>query len=100
MRWNGTHITMNYNVTVNRKDNNTYPTLVNATVNLKRTNANNQSDYWIIATNQTILGPGGTYTTGFIWNETETMKPGDWNYSTIGVIAKADLKRIKADNLC
>jgi len=80
MRWNGTHVTMNYSVTASRIDN-TPMGSVFATIGLKRTNASNQVE-WVIGTSENIEFTSGTnYTREFVWSETETMQEGIWNIS-------------------
>ncbi|MGD0496312.1 MAG: hypothetical protein ABSB28_09815 [Candidatus Bathyarchaeia archaeon] len=80
MRYDGQSISMSYNVTVSRTDNN--DGALNVEVGLNRTNVNNASDTRNIGTADAILGLGGSYNHTFVWNETDTLNPG--NYSITG----------------
>ncbi len=82
MRLNGTSISMSYNVTVSRTDNDTSFGLVYIEYGLNRTNVNNASDYRNIGIANAILGLGGSCNYTFVWNETDTLNPG--NYSITG----------------
>jgi hypothetical protein len=82
MRLNGQSISMNYTVTVNRTDNDASVLLLDVEVGLNRTNVNNASDYRNIGTTNIFLLPGQNCTCPFVWNETDTLNPG--NYSITG----------------
>ena len=82
MRLDGQNISMSYTVTVDRTDNDTSFWWLYIEYGLNRTNVNNASDYRNIGTKNAILALGGSCNYTFVWNETNTLNPG--NYSITG----------------
>jgi len=79
---NGARITLDYSVTVRRVDDHAQIGIAGATVSLNRTNADNSSDYRVIATSsEFLLTCGMTQSLVLTWNETNTMRAGNWTIS-------------------
>jgi hypothetical protein len=92
MRWNDSHVTLNYNVTISRLDDYSPPDLVNASVTLKRTNADNTSDWHLLDEVVVPLEPSSTTFRVLTWDENETLTSGNWSISaSIKVPAKQGL---------
>jgi hypothetical protein len=82
MRLDGQSISMSYIVTVNRTDSDTSFSLLYIEYGLNRTNVNNASDCRNIGTANALLTVGESCNYTFVWNETDTLNPG--NYSITG----------------
>jgi hypothetical protein len=80
MRLNGEWLSMNYSVTVARTD---FGEVVNlpVAVGIKRTNVQNQSDYRVMDTVDSVMCSGEVLTFNLTWRETSSMKPGIWKIS-------------------
>jgi hypothetical protein len=75
-------IALHYNVTVHRADGHANPSMVNATVSLKRTNRDNSSDTRLICGLPVYnLELGSTRCLVLSWNESGTLNQGYWNIS-------------------
>ncbi len=80
--WRNGSVALNYNVTVHRADGHANPSMVNATVLLKRTNRDNSSDTRLICGLPVYnLEPGSTRCLVLSWNESGTLNQGYWNIS-------------------
>jgi hypothetical protein len=82
MRYVGQNYTITYIVTVVRSDDDASVASLCVEVGLNRTNVNNATDSRNLATAEIYLAYGSNYTSYLIWNETNTLNPG--NYSITG----------------